>query len=234
MNERLQRILAATVQEYVKTAEPVASSTIASNYRLDVSPATIRNDMAVLEEEGYLRQPHTSSGRVPTEEGYRFYLQLIRQHSRKLGARKELREVAQGTDEDMMQGMARALSQISGETALVSLDASRNQTTGISNLFSKPDFQDVETLRTLSHIVDRLDEVMKTVFDDVEKEVRVFIGNENPFGKEVATIVAKYRLPSGATGMIGLMGPMRMDYEKNLQLLEEVRAVLDQSYGRKE
>ncbi len=234
MNERLQRILAATVQEYVKTAEPVASSTIASNYRLDVSPATIRNDMAVLEEEGYLRQPHTSSGRVPTEEGYRFYLQLIRQHSRKLGARKELREVAQGTDEDVMQGMAKALSQISGETALVSLDANRNQTTGISNLFSKPDFQDVETLRTLSHIVDRLDEVMKTVFDDVEKDVRVFIGNDNPFGKEVATIVAKYRLPSGATGMIGLMGPMRMDYEKNLQLLEEVRAVLDQSYGRKE
>ncbi len=234
MNERLQRILAATVQEYVKTAEPVASSTIASNYRLDVSPATIRNDMAVLEEEGYLRQPHTSSGRVPTEEGYRFYLQLIRQHSRKLAARKELREVAQGTDEDVMQGMAKALSQISGETALVSLDANRNQTTGISNLFSKPDFQDVETLRTLSHIVDRLDEVMKTVFDDVEKDVRVFIGNDNPFGKEVATIVAKYRLPSGATGMIGLMGPMRMDYEKNLQLLEEVRAVLDQSYGRKE
>ena len=77
MDARKRRILEAVTDDYINTAEPVGSRTIARRYNLGVSPATIRNEMADLEESGYLEQPHTSSGRIPSEKGYRFYVDFI-------------------------------------------------------------------------------------------------------------------------------------------------------------
>lgn len=74
MDERKQRILHAIIQDYIKTAEPVGSRTIARNYNLGISPATVRNEMYDLEQLGFLEQPHTSAGRIPSAKGYRFYV----------------------------------------------------------------------------------------------------------------------------------------------------------------
>ena len=76
-DERRRKILAAVVDEYITTGEPVSSKTIASMPDIKVSPATIRNDMALLEELGYLEQPHTSAGRIPTYKGYRLYIEQL-------------------------------------------------------------------------------------------------------------------------------------------------------------
>jgi transcriptional regulator of heat shock response len=229
MHERQKTILSAVISEYVRTAEPVSSSHVAENCNLGVSPATIRNDMAALEELGYLRQPHTSSGRVPTEEGYRHYLETLRTGTRTRDINRTLREAITTSSDPhaVMLEIARALVALSGETALMSLDSDWNRTAGISNLFQKPDFKDVETLRSLSTTVDRFDQVMKDVFHEVEKDVQVWIGTENPFGAQVATIMVKYTLPNGVTGMLGLVGPMRMDYQKNIHLLNDVRRLLE-------
>lgn len=77
LDPRKQKVLRAVTVDYIGSAEPVASQTIARKYNLGVSPATIRNDMADLEEEGYLRQPHTSAGRIPSDKGYRFYVDVL-------------------------------------------------------------------------------------------------------------------------------------------------------------
>ncbi len=77
LTERKRRVLEAIIDSYVATAEPVGSRTIARKYRLGVSPATIRNEMADLEELGYLEQPHTSAGRVPSDKGYRYYVDTL-------------------------------------------------------------------------------------------------------------------------------------------------------------
>ncbi|MEW6448777.1 MAG: heat-inducible transcriptional repressor HrcA [Bacillota bacterium] len=74
LDERKKRILAAVVEDFINTAEPVGSRTIARRYGFGISPATIRNEMADLEEMGYLEQPHTSAGRIPSERGYRYYV----------------------------------------------------------------------------------------------------------------------------------------------------------------
>ena len=74
LSERELRVLEAVVQTYIETAEPAGSQTIARKFGLGVSPATIRNVMADLEEMGYLAQPHTSAGRIPTDKAYRFYV----------------------------------------------------------------------------------------------------------------------------------------------------------------
>lgn len=73
-DDRKNQILSAIIEHFVQTAEPVGSKTIILTYNFNVSPATVRNDMAELEEQGLIMQPHTSAGRVPTDKGYRFYV----------------------------------------------------------------------------------------------------------------------------------------------------------------
>ena len=77
LEERKASILRAVVQEYITTAQPVGSSVIANAPGIEVSPATVRNEMVQLERQGYLHQPHTSAGRVPTEKGYRFFVNAL-------------------------------------------------------------------------------------------------------------------------------------------------------------
>jgi len=77
LSERRLEVLRAIVQDYVGTEEPVGSKALTERHRLGVSPATVRNDMAVLEEEGYIAQPHTSAGRIPTDKGYRLFVDKL-------------------------------------------------------------------------------------------------------------------------------------------------------------
>lgn len=77
MDDRKRMVLSAIVNDYIATAEPVGSRTIVKKYKLGVSPATVRNEMADLEELGYIQQPHTSAGRIPSERGYRYYVDYL-------------------------------------------------------------------------------------------------------------------------------------------------------------
>src|SRR5882757_11048168 len=86
LDDRKFDVLRAIVEDYVATQEPVGSRALVERHHLQVSPATVRNDMAILEEEGYIRQPHTSAGRIPTNRGYRFYVDLLLDQKRSRGA----------------------------------------------------------------------------------------------------------------------------------------------------
>lgn len=229
INDRQLHLLSLIVEEYVKTAEPVSSSSLVTIYNIHVSSATVRNDMVVLEQAGLLRQPHTSSGRVPTEEGYRVYLEYFvkRDHStRPSSTMCKAIDKAQ-TPRDLIREMARCLTEMSGETTIATLDVGWNHYTGISNLFDKPEFSDVKTLRAISSVVDKFDDILRDVFGDIEEDVNVWIGAENPFGKQMATLMVKYHLPNGMVGTLGLIGPLRMDYEKNIRLLGQAKELLD-------
>ena len=74
LSDRRQRVLAALIEEYVARALPVGSRTLTERYKLGVSPATVRNELSILEDEGYIAQPHTSAGRIPTDFGYRTFV----------------------------------------------------------------------------------------------------------------------------------------------------------------
>ena len=229
LNSRQLHILSAIVEEYVKTAQPVSSSVLAGTYHLNVSPATIRNDMAALEVEGFLRQPHTSSGRVPTENGYRMYLENFVNRESHAKPSAQMNKVIEDSlsPRDLVREMAKCLTRMSGETAIASLDAGWNHYTGISNLFEKPEFNNVETLRSISTVVDRFDEILRDMFGDINEDVNVWIGGENPFGEQMATLLVKYHLPNGMVGTLGLIGPTRMNYEKNIRLLGQAKELLD-------
>jgi len=233
LNERQLRILSAIIEEYVQTALPVASRTLVNKYAFSVSPATIRNDMVLLESEKLLRQPHTSAGRVPTEEGYRVYLETFVKSSKSNRASTQMQRAMDENEspQQLLKKMAQCLTLLSGETAVASLDTSPNSKwshySGISKLFEKPDFRDVQTLRVLSTVIDGFDQTLRDIFGDIDDEVNIWIGGQNPFGEQVATMMVKYQLPNGMIGTLGLIGPMRMDYEKNICLLEQAKELLD-------
>ena len=77
MEDRQKKILNAIIEQHLMSAEPIGSKTLLVSYDLGISPATIRNEMAQLEKAGYLMQPHTSSGRIPTDSGYRFFINIL-------------------------------------------------------------------------------------------------------------------------------------------------------------
>ena len=122
MDERKQRILRAIIEDYVKSAEPVGSRTIAKNYNLGISPATVRNEMSDLEELGYLEQPHTSAGRIPSAKGYRLYVDsMLNQQPVPLQDAEKIEMLwkhSNGSTSELFLNMAKLLSQVSHSMSL--------------------------------------------------------------------------------------------------------------------
>jgi heat-inducible transcriptional repressor len=125
LEDRKKKVLEAIILDYIATAEPVGSRTITKKYDLGVSPATIRNEMADLEDLGLIEQPHTSAGRIPSQFGYRYYVDYLMEKENltneiKNYIRKNLRDEIKAK-EDIVQGAVRLLSQISRHTAVLIL-----------------------------------------------------------------------------------------------------------------
>ena len=123
LDDRKTAILRAVVEEYIATAQPVGSSHIAANDGVQVSSATVRNDMAFLEQEGYLAQPHTSAGRIPTDKGYRFFVDHLTPNG-KLGAADQMKvgeffDTATGRLEETLQRTSTLLAQMTNYAAVV-------------------------------------------------------------------------------------------------------------------
>ncbi len=122
LDERKLEVLRAIVEDYVATQEPVGSKALVERHQLQVSPATIRNDMAVLEEEGYIRQPHTSAGRVPTDRGYRLFVdKLSRIKPLSPAERRAIERFLVGVVDldDVVHRTVRLLAQLTRQVAVV-------------------------------------------------------------------------------------------------------------------
>lgn len=137
LNSRQQHILWATIRHYIATAEPVGSKVLAQEYDLSVSPATIRSCMSVLEKSGLLYQPHTSAGRVPSDSGYRIYVDRLIKPSNTLGRQAEtlLSDHLKGDDfnfEVLLRDAGQILSTLSGYITLITLP--QTQTTRLRHL----------------------------------------------------------------------------------------------------
>ncbi len=231
--DRLSTILRCVVDEYVKTGEPVASRSIAERAASSVSPATIRSDMVALEEMGYVAQPHTSSGRVPTELGYKYYIEHFVRAERVEKIAKELRDAVNDADSPttMLRAAARALADMSGNAAIVASSGTGSQVAGLGRMMAQPEFDDntrrVDVAESLERAEIAIADLLRRVQED---EVTVWIGHENPMGAELASVVVRVRLPNGEIGMLGLMGPLRMQYGRNIGLLQEVKKLIDRSF----
>lgn len=225
MDIRQQKILAAIVKEYSETANPVGSKEIVERYGLKVSSATIRNDMAELEKTGYIMQPHKSAGRVPTDQGYRFFVnELMRRFELSDKERRLLRsELAklQLQHEQLGKSISSLLSQVSGSAAFALLP-NQSSATGLSHIIGEPEFADSKTMKQVAQLLENIDQTASKLVKKSEVTAEAIIGGESPVPvpKNLSLVVSNIRMPGGKQGVIGIIGPKRMAYAKNLSIIE--------------
>ena len=225
LDNRKESLLRYIIEDYIETAQPVGSKQLAERHGLDVSSATIRNEMASLEMEGFLRHPHTSAGRIPTEKAYLYYLQNLLQPRKPEVFQKEF-----PTQEFTLKTLAKRLVEVTGETAIIASGPEAIYAIGVSHLLQKPDFSEIEDLHSISALIDQFDEVMAGLYAQVKEETIVYIGSQNPFGSDMTTILVRYRMGDDHEGVLGLVGPLRMNYAKNIALVERAKELITQLY----
>ncbi|HEY4520389.1 MAG TPA: hypothetical protein VJJ72_01115 [Candidatus Paceibacterota bacterium] len=239
MTLRQAKLLEFIIKQYVKTAQPVASDIVADGTGLELSPATIRNEMKELEDSGYLSQLHTSAGRVPTDKAYRWFVNDLLNTGLKEPSHSEKRKIQAtfGEAQDMRQlakSIATVLSELSDNLVITRIDESEDSfKSGLAGLFGMPEFREIDRIFNVTSFFEEFD----NIFEAIEREFfgipkrqpnfAVFIGRENPFRqiRDEAVILARYPLPGRLSGTLTLVGPTRMDYGRNLSL---VKYTLDQ------
>jgi transcriptional regulator of heat shock response len=231
LSERQQKILNAIINEFQRSAEPVGSRSISKNHFPDLSPATIRNEMADLEDEGFITQPHTSAGRIPTDRGYRFYVNHLMRASHPTPREEEqikhtLSHSQQNLD-DILHQTARLLSHALDYTAIViNLGHHRRiYAAGTVNLLHQPEFRNLAHMQKMLQLFEE-EELLAEIVDEgaTKEEVSVHIGLENKHKiiRDCSLIVSSYEVEHENIGRIGVIGPTRMYYSKTTALVNYV------------
>ncbi|MFH1187679.1 MAG: hypothetical protein V1688_02330 [bacterium] len=222
MDKRKENLLENIIEEFYQTAQPVGSSLLVGKYYPDLSSATIRNEMAELEGEKYIIQPYTSAGRIPTEKGYRYYLdKLLKPKKLSKGKCNAIDEIckARGVGRDNIKKISKSIAAISSEMIFVAFGKNDFYYTGISNLLGKPEFCNQNLILNISKVIDHFDEVLENIFNKINDDVDILIGSQNPFSANCAAVITKNKI-NGIEQLFGILGPMRMNYQENRAILE--------------
>jgi len=230
LDPRKQRLLELIIKCYIQTSEPIGSQFLVESAELTVSGATVRNEMSELEEEGYLTQPHTSAGRIPTEDGYRYFVEnLMTPASPKKKVSSAITALLQ-SQADPKKTLKQIGKYISFEThtaIIIALDHSSVYYTGISELLSQNEFRFQAFVISISQMFDQCEEHLDDLFARVrENKRKIFIGRENPLGSSCSLVLSP--LYDGDELLMSV-GPMRMDYEKTLGIIEYVAEEIKKS-----
>lgn len=232
LKDRQKSVLGATVREHIRTAKPVSSHELVRHFRFKISPATVRNEMQELDDAGYLDQPYTSAGRVPTDQGYRFFVDHLTFAQTLSRADQELMNdlLRMNQEFEFLRELSRTTSRICGTFTVAK--SSENETSyksGFSELLDEPEFKDAQQVRTLSRFIDFLDEKMHELVNFETEDEHIFIGEENPFedAHAYATISVKWHHPKGFNGFLTLVGPKRMNYRKSIALINYFKSFDD-------
>lgn len=231
---RQAQILAAIVREYSQTGRPVGSEDLVAKYNFAVSPATVRNEMQVLEKDGYISHPHTSAGRIPTDEGFRYFVNKLMNHlelsaTEQQHLRLELRRLQQQYLE-LGRSITKLLSDQAQGAAFALLPESVS-TSGLSQVIGE-DSTPIE-MKEVARFLEELEEHGSALIKKDLAGVATYIGDEAPvpLASDFSLVVSKVSLPSGEQGLIGIVGPKRMRYARNISLLEYVSKLLSSGLG---
>ena len=287
LTDRQQCILFAIIEEYAEMAAPVGSVTLAKLF--DVSSATIRSEMSRLEELGLIASPHTSAGRIPTDAGYRFYVNNLVERENLSSANSiesytslnassqedynEEESSSEYLDDSVSLYLDSSYRRISPSRALSSGQQDRNRglhalevrinsqaqaeyairtavdmlveltgnlglatignqlyLSGISKLFSQPEFTDYQRIQNVSKLLDNLEPWLREARPG--QPLNIFIGRENPIGKnsDVSLIISKFRSPYSDSSYIGILGPTRQNYAQVMSLVRHAGQYLENMY----
>ncbi len=249
LTERQREILFAIIEQYAEVATPVGSVTLAKLF--DVSSATIRAEMAKLENYGLIAQPHTSAGRIPTDAGYRYYVNSLVEETEsaeyghglpmndfpRLEAPKnsrsahvlEVRVSSQATAEATIKSAVDSLVELTGNLGLGTI-GNQLYLSGISRLLIQPEFVDLGRVQAVAKLLDNLEPWLREAAPG--EPLNIFIGKENPIGKSsgVSLIISKFRSPFSDNSYIGILGPTRQNYQKVMSLVRSAGEMLEKGF----
>lgn len=236
LTERQQALLKAIVEEYIEAAEPVGSEIIERKYNLGVSPATIRIEMSRLTDLGYLRQPHTSAGRAPTSMGMKFFIaELMKEKQLPVAAEVSIKEkmmAQRHRHERLIKEAVVALAERLDMLGLAIDEDGRSVYAGAANILDWPEFYDIDVARYVLSLFDenpRLKEIIgRAVGTD---PVHILFGEDMEFEylRPTGFVFTKYDVSEGKTGVIGVIGPARMNFPLVLPYVKYVRNMLNEA-----
>jgi len=244
MTDRQQKILESVISEYVKNGEPVASSFLLGKNKFDLSPATMRIEFNALEKQGYLYQPHISSGCVPTDKAYRLFVNKILSQNRiekKVPLEKKLERQMEdnNSDEDFVrfvQKSMRVLADMSSSLAISYFeDKDMVLKEGFEEIVKMHEFEQTSILRnfmqTINNFEGEMDDFCKEADClETDQDILVYIGKEITFNNasDFSILVSRWESNKDRKkGAIALIGPKRMEYDKNISLMKSAKKLIE-------
>lgn len=235
LTARQTQILKAIIDEYIETAEPVGSEALEKKYNLGVSPATIRNEMVDLTKSGYLRQPHTSAGRIPAPHAMKFYIDQL-MDERELSVADEVKakeEVWDAKDnfDQLIQEATDALADQTKNLAVAATDEGKLWHAGYANIFANPEFDNMATCASLFSFI-----------EEVSRMHELFFGRPGPyspievmFGEELGWpelspvgIVTTHFTVGDKKGALSVIGPIRLKYPYIIPTLRYFKNLIEE------
>ena len=231
MTDRQVKLLVAIIEQYAEIAAPVGSITLAKLF--GVSSATIRSEMARLEELGYIAQPHTSAGRIPTDKGYRHYVNLLTEGGQpaqidRSARALEARVASAGDRADrVIRSAVDSLVELTHNLGLATI-GDELYLAGMGNLFSQPEFLQGTNAQSVARLLDNLEPWLREAAPT--EPLNVYIGSENPIGKSsgATLIISRFRSPYSDSSYIGVLGPTRQSYGRVMRLVQQTGQMLEE------
>lgn len=233
IDERKQKVLEIIIEDYIDSAEPVGSKSVTEKHHLDASPATIRFDMADLEKKGYITKPHTSAGRIPSDKGYRFFIDnLMKDIGLSRREAEHIREnIRRAQHDSMLSLISELLSGMCGTASMV-VSPERNSAvsiSGISKMLRQPEFSFPERICDIVEAIEKHTSMIDSLngYIDSKEDIIIRVGAENNLRalKNCSVAAAPYK----DKGIISVIGPTRMDYEKVSSILRRVADMLEET-----
>jgi len=227
ITERQIKILNQIVGDYIDLALPISSEFLEEKHRFGICPATIRIEMQKLTDKGYLFQPHTSAGRVPTDKGYRFFVDSL------LEKKLEELEIEDWFESEIkdtirfIQSLTKNLASASEALALSYLEREKIfWKEGWEEILKQPEFEKKNYLTNFAEFLENFEENIEDF--EINSGIKIYIGRENPFkkAKDFSIIISKCHFPD--EGIISLLGPKRMAYNRNISLVNSLIKTLEE------
>jgi transcriptional regulator of heat shock response len=227
ITKRQGEILNRIVQEYIELAEPVSSQLLEKKYDFSICPATIRIEMQKLTDKEFLSQPHTSAGRIPTDKGYRFFVDEL--FKKELGCFEMEDWFSEEADDNIkfIQLLTKNLALASQSLVLSYLEKEKIfWKEGWEEIFKIPEFREENYIINFTKLLESLEKNIEDL--QLNSGIKIYIGKENPFKKtkDFSIISSRCCLPGDCQTIISLLGPKRMNYDRNIGLINSLTRLL--------
>lgn len=232
MTDRQQSILTAIIEQYAEVASPVGSSLLAKLF--GVSSATIRAEMAELERFGYITQPHTSAGRIPTDKGYRLYVNSLADQPAagvplpRTEHAVRRRVQSGGLPDRTIKTAVDTLVELTHNLGLATI-GNQLYMSGLGNLFGQPEFLSAGQAQQVARLLDNLEPWLREAA--LNQPLNVYIGAENPIGRSAgcSLIISRFVSPYSDRSFIGVLGPTRQSYRDVMNLVRQTGKALEET-----